>query len=227
MQIRGIANFLSMSSSATGSGTFVPTASTIKKATIRSQISDVLKPLSKDDIERNSAAIFARLHKMTEFQSCGSMCVYLSMPAGEVQTYELIQHAFDAKKRVFIPKVTGKKPEDLKIYELDDYATIDTFPRSKWGIPEPPKSFIEGVTDATYLGLVDCIIMPGVAFDSVCSRIGHGKGYYGESVASTKLSPSSSAIDRTDYVFRLLRREINSCKYCCWKGTSNHNSYIF
>ena len=203
MLIRGIANFLYMSSSATGSSTFVPTASTIKKATIRSHIKDVLKPLSKDDIERNSVTILARIQKMPEFQSSGSICVYLSMPAGEVHTYELIQHAFNAQKRLFIPKVTGKRPEDLKIYELDNYATIDTFPRSKWGIPEPPKSFIEGVTDATYLGLVDCIIMPGVAFDSACSRIGHGKGYYGKSVASTELL-SSSAINRTD-ISRLLR----------------------
>ena len=179
MQVKGIARCLTMSLSAMSSGTFVATASTTKKAEIRSHIKDVLKPLSTDDIERNSIAVFTRISKMPEFQSSSCVCMYLSMPTGEVQTYELIQHAFDVKKRVFIPKVTGKKSEDLKIYELDNYATIDTFPRSKWGIPEPPKAFIEGATDATYLGLVDCIIMPGVAFDSTCSRIGHGKGYYG------------------------------------------------
>ena len=65
---------------------------------------------------------------------------------------------------------------------------IADFPKSKWGIPEPPKEFSDKAVDATHLSLVDCVILPGVAFDSQCARVGHGKGYYGEflSITSSK-----------------------------------------
>lgn len=155
-----------------------------KKAAIRAQIKDSLDVLSNQELEARSSAIFSKVTSMDEFISSSSICLYLSMPAGEVQSYILLQNAFDNKKRVFIPKVMGKSSADLKIFELENYSMIDEFPRSKWGIPEPPKDFVQKSADATYLGLVDCVIMPGVAFDSRCARIGHGKGYYGESTHS-------------------------------------------
>ena len=86
---------------------------------------------------------------MDEYISSSSICLYLSMPAGEVQSYILLQNAFDNKKRVFIPKVMGKSSADLKIFELENYSMIDEFPRSKWGIPEPPKDFVQKSADAT------------------------------------------------------------------------------
>lgn len=56
---------------------------------------------------------------------------------------------------------------------------IDSFPRSKWGIPEPELD--PEKPDGTYSGKIDVVIVPGVAFDEGCNRLGHGKGYYGES----------------------------------------------
>lgn len=154
------------------------TAAGMKKV-IRGQIKNALEILSSAELEERSGAIFRRVSSMEEFKSKSCICLYLSMPAGEVQSYGLLQDVFDNKKRVFIPKVMGKNSEDLKVFELSSFSMIDTFPRSKWGIPEPPKSFVEESSDATYLGLIDCVIMPGVAFDSRCARVGHGKGYYG------------------------------------------------
>jgi 5-formyltetrahydrofolate cyclo-ligase len=57
-------------------------------------------------------------------------------------------------------------------------AEIDGFPRSKWGIPEPPVE--PPREDGTYSGRIDVVVVPGVAFDRKCNRLGHGKGYYGE-----------------------------------------------
>lgn len=155
-------------------------AAATTKVAIRNHIKEVLKNISQDEIAEKSAAIVSRLCGMPEYRDSACVCLYLSMPAGEVQSYDLLQQAFTMKKRVFIPKVTGKKSEDLKIFEIENYSTISSFPKSKWGIPEPPKEFSDNAVDATHLGLVDCVIMPGVAFDSQCARIGHGKGYYGE-----------------------------------------------
>ena len=186
MNIRRYSSVLLFTASAVSSSdqmaaTAAASVSIGKKAAIRAQIKDVLNVLSNEEIEDRSSAIFKRIISMNEFLSSSSICLYLSMPTGEVQSYVLLQNSFENKKRVFIPKVMGKNSEDLKIFELHNYAMIDDFPRSKWGIPEPPKDFVQKSVDATYLGLIDCVIMPGVAFDSRCARIGHGKGYYGES----------------------------------------------
>ena len=198
------------------------TVSVSKKAAIRAQIKDVLNNLSNEEIEDRSSAIFKKVISMSEFISSSSICIYLSMPTGEVQSYVLLQNSFDNKKRVFIPKVMGKNSEDLKIFELQNYATIENFPRSRWGIPEPPMDFVQKSIDATYLGLVDCVLMPGVAFDSRCARIGHGKGYYGESIPSyheLSVGKSDSTMNR---VYRLLFREDDSGSYSSWKGPSAH-----
>lgn len=58
---------------------------------------------------------------------------------------------------------------------------VAAFPKSKWGIPEPPLSepFEPGRDDGTYAGRMDLVVVPGVAFDARCRRLGHGKGYYG------------------------------------------------
>lgn len=63
--------------------------------------------------------------------------------------------------------------------EVASKLEMDSFPKSKWGIPEPPEDFIIERPDGTYAGCIDLVFVPGVAFDVNCSRLGHGKGYYG------------------------------------------------
>ena len=65
----------------------------------------------------------------------------------------------------------------IKVHSIEE---IDSFPRSKWGIPEPP-TVPSKEEDGVYVGRMDLVIVPGVAFDARCNRLGHGKGYYGES----------------------------------------------
>ena len=96
----------------------------------------------------------------------------------EVQTNAIVRQSFLEGKRVFIPKVTGNRPEDLILIELESAAQIDSFPKSRWGIPEPPME-LHSEHDVVTEGIIDMIIVPGVAFDKNCNRIGHGKGYYG------------------------------------------------
>jgi 5-formyltetrahydrofolate cyclo-ligase len=146
-----------------------------KKAVVRTRIKETLKTLSAAHIEECSTTVANTLQSMPEWSSSKVMCLYLSMTQ-EIQTYRCIQKAFDDGKRVFIPKVTGKLSEDMVMFELDSYAAIGEFPKSKWGIPEPS----ERSTDGTYAGIIDTVIVPLCAYDATCGRIGHGKGYYGE-----------------------------------------------
>lgn len=55
--------------------------------------------------------------------------------------------------------------------------------KDKWQIPDPPlttspvgKSRDEAITSLD----LDLVLLPGVAFDPMGGRLGHGKGYYGK-----------------------------------------------
>jgi len=176
-----MASLLAATSSSPSSSSSIDTVA--RKAAIRSQVKEALKTLTDTDIQERSAAVQTALHSMPEWGRSKVLCLYLSMTP-EVQTYGCIQRAFGDGKRVFIPKVTGKRPEDMVMFELENYAAIDTFPRSKWGIPEPPLELVQRSVDGATLGAVDTVIVPLCAFDTLCGRVGHGKGYYGASVAA-------------------------------------------
>ena len=148
-----------------------------QKTAVRNAVKVSLSHLSAESIVKQSADIASTLFTFNKFTGCKAVCIYLSMP-NEVSTYPIVEHCLREKKRVFIPKVTGKRPADMVLYELTSFDEIERFPRSKWGIPEPDMSSLDLTSPERYFDLIDLIIVPGVAFDRQCSRVGHGKGYY-------------------------------------------------
>lgn len=58
---------------------------------------------------------------------------------------------------------------------------VASFPLTKWKIREPPEELVRSREDGVYEGDIDVVVVPGVAFDAGCNRLGHGRGYYGES----------------------------------------------
>lgn len=77
-------------------------------------------------------------------------------------------------KRVFVPKVHGRRMSMLEIYSVSE---IENFPRTKWGIPEPPAADRPTLEDSV-LRDDNLIIVPALGFDSSGRRLGHGGGYY-------------------------------------------------
>jgi 5-formyltetrahydrofolate cyclo-ligase len=53
-----------------------------------------------------------------------------------------------------------------------------TWPKNKWGIPEPPEDADHTIAYEGGSNTIDLMIMPGVAFDSKANRLGQGKGFY-------------------------------------------------
>ena len=145
------------------------------KKALRKSMTSILHSLDDTYINSSSKSCISRVKNMNTFISAASISIYLSMRK-EIQTNELIQHSFEVGKKVFIPKIIGSNPEDMIMIELKSFEEIDTFPKSKWGIPEP--EFDINSIDRFSLPLIDMIIVPGVAFDYKCQRLGHGKGYY-------------------------------------------------
>lgn len=70
-------------------------------------------------------------------------------------------------EETFYPKI-----KDNEIYFIRyDRNDLRGMPTSKWGIPEP-------IGQPVMLKDLDCIVVPGVAFDCDCNRLGYGGGFY-------------------------------------------------
>jgi 5-formyltetrahydrofolate cyclo-ligase len=87
----------------------------------------------------------------------------------EVDTNGIIVDALSKGKRVSVP-VTG--PEGaLNHVEI---RSLDQLKPAQFGLLEPSHSN----TDTICPGELDLVVVPGIAFDKSCNRIGFGAGYY-------------------------------------------------
>jgi len=156
------------------------------KGAMRQRTKTLLGALSTSDIEARSAALTEQLLRLPCIEQAHAVSCFLSMPSGEVRTDLLLRRMLHAtlsarststipnKKRLFVPKITGKAPQDMLMLEVGSLACLDAYPKNKWGIPEP----VHQAPDATTGGVIDVVLVPGVVFDQTCGRMGHGKGYY-------------------------------------------------
>jgi 5-formyltetrahydrofolate cyclo-ligase len=121
------------------------------------------------------------------------------MPSGEIGTEDVVRHAFQDSKRVYMPLTyklsQPREPWPASIMDMVELHSLEDFTAlrpDKWGIPTPSRDSIAGRRNC-FGGLgrsdgaterepvrdeLDLIIMPGLAFDRGLERLGHGKGYY-------------------------------------------------
>jgi len=156
------------------------------KVTVRGDMKKRLKLLTPDKIFEQSQAVLSKLCDLPSYVESSGCCLYLSM-GGEVSTDILLAESFKRNKKVFIPKIIGKRSEDMFMLQVPSMSTINEFAKNNWGIPEPSLELIATSQDGTYSGLIDVVLLPGVAFDKRCNRIGHGKGYYGKIASITRM----------------------------------------
>jgi 5-formyltetrahydrofolate cyclo-ligase len=125
--------------------------------------------LSEKDRVMFSKIIFNKLIESQEYKKADRIAVYY--PVGsEVQTLEIIRDALVNKKKVGLPRVIND--DEIKFYQIMEKSLEEVeFTKGKYGIMENIASTVE-------LDQIDLLIIPGVAFDDECNRIGYGKGYY-------------------------------------------------
>lgn len=190
------------------------------KGAIRSHVADKLKALPELFIHQASNAIFENLKSLPSFTNSNGVSIYLNMQA-EVLTGTVLEYSLQQNKAVFIPKVIGKNSPDMVMYELSNgLQEIEKFPRNRWGIPEPSVESAKSRPDGTYSGKIDCVIMPGVAFDKNRGRVGHGKGYYGKYKLNEFTYVQHSIFPA---IHRLLLREIRKASRISWSTSTNKN----
>ena len=145
------------------------------KKTMRKAMKAELKGLDAATIATASESACERLLALEAFERSACVSVYLSMPA-ECQTHKLLEAAFARGKRVFVPKITGSGREDMRMVHVESLEQLRAFPCNSWGIPEPPMAMVDASAPPPVE--IDLVVVPGVAFDGACRRLGHGKGYY-------------------------------------------------
>ncbi|CAI5701024.1 unnamed protein product [Peronospora effusa] len=153
-------------------------AASVKKE-LRRRIASTLETLPDTEVAEQSQLLIEKVCALPEFARARGVSVYLEMPK-EAATSKLLEAAFAANKKVFVPKITGRSADDLQMLQTQSMEDIQSFPKDKWQIPDPPLLTDNGVPrdDAVRGDELELVLLPGVAFDRRGGRLGHGKGYY-------------------------------------------------
>lgn len=135
-----------------------------------------LKALSPAEREAQSAGACEKLCGLGEFQEAGLVLAYRAM-AHECDPALAVEAARAQGKTVAFP-LCGPG------YSLRLLAPVkpDAFQRGRYGIWEPIVEKCREVSPAA----LDFIILPGLAFDRFCNRLGQGAGYYDRLLPNTK-----------------------------------------
>ncbi len=146
-----------------------PEIAALKRALRREVIDRVLAlaPSDRAEQERCMPALFRRLPGYAE---AATVLLYVGALPEEIDTRPILVLALNSGKRVACPRV-NRRERRLVLHEIHDPST-DLKPGSL-GIPEPDRSLAEISPPE-----IDWALVPGVAFDAACDRLGRGAGYY-------------------------------------------------
>ena len=136
-----------------------------EKKEIRKKIFKARKEHTDAWIRENSLRITEALTQLPEYRNAERIMAYADYNH-EVITRYIIEQAWKDGKEVAVPKVFGK---DMVFYRLTDFSQLES---GYFGIPEPKE---DGETVSWEEAMM---VMPGVAFDINCNRVGYGGGFY-------------------------------------------------
>ena len=136
-----------------------------KKAYLRAEIKASLGAFPEEERAKADAAIFERVTGMDCVKTAEKIMIYKSF-GREADTSKLADYFFSCGKRVFAPRISGA--DSMQAVEI----TGDTvYEKNSYGIDQP-------IGASVYDGDFDVLIIPLLAFDKNCNRLGRGKGYY-------------------------------------------------
>ncbi|KAL5614631.1 hypothetical protein BROUX41_004730 [Berkeleyomyces rouxiae] len=168
----------------------------LAKQQLRTVVRERLSHVSQDSVVAQSNTVFETLRKFPPYISATSISIFLSMPTGEIQTREIVRHALQNGKAVYIPYLHKTPPhltcatkrvmDMVRLRDVEDYEALQP---DKWGIPSLDPATITTrervlgeTTEMVDLATLDMVLVPGLAFESSpeggIKRMGHGRGFY-------------------------------------------------
>lgn len=145
------------------------------KNTIRDEMKKMRRALSPAEIAAKSGLVREKLFSVPEIKRAAAVMTYISA-FREVDTAKIIETLFCENKRVAVP-VSDTETETITPSYISSGRAMR---KGAYGISEPDVIVPADEND------FDVIIVPGIAFDKSCRRIGFGKGYYDKLLCRTR-----------------------------------------
>lgn len=140
------------------------------KKEFRKKVINLRKQQTFDFISKNSSIITEKLIQMDVIKNANNIMLYLDFN-NEVQTDELIKKLILLKKIISSP-VTIIEDSKLIPHQIIDFE--NSIKVGAYGIREP-KDDASPIVD---IKDIDVVIVPSVAYDINCYRLGYGGGFY-------------------------------------------------
>ena len=133
---------------------------------------ELKRAVTPEEKLRRSETVMRGVEQLPEFQRARVVPLYWSM-ADEVQTHAFVERWYK-EKTLLLPCVDG---DDLRLRQYTGPECMVA--GEQFGIGEPTGE------EWKDLDAVECIIVPGVAFDRKNNRMGRGRGFYDRLLKST------------------------------------------
>lgn len=145
----------------------------MNKQEYRKKALEIRDSISVENREKYSGIIAGRLLESDAVKKAENILIYCSYRS-EVSTEHLIERLIQMGKRVFCPKVLDVKDGLMEFFRI---TSMNQIGEGFHGIPEPVTGDVyETGTDRKHSDTL--MIIPGVAFDRECNRIGYKGGFY-------------------------------------------------
>jgi 5,10-methenyltetrahydrofolate synthetase len=140
------------------------------KAEMRKAILAQRAALSQPAWQAANRAISKQVLALGAYRDAQTVLAYMSI-AAEFDSSEIVRTAIADDKVLVLPKI-NKSNNRLDLFRVSNI-DADLIP-GPWGILEPNAQRCEKISPDE----VDFVLVPGLAFDADCRRLGYGAGYY-------------------------------------------------
>ena len=141
----------------------------VAKNLIRESFKLIRNNLDSDFIKEKSTVIFKKFRNIVNINKFNSISVYIDFN-NEVPTKEIIEYALKNNIKVSVPFLIDN--HNMKLKYINDY-NKDINRNTRFGCGEP----FEHCKDCN-INEISMFIIPALAFDEKCNRLGFGRGYY-------------------------------------------------
>jgi 5-formyltetrahydrofolate cyclo-ligase len=141
-----------------------------KKKALRRSIKESILGLDPGVRAAAEAELIARFPALPGYAAASTVLLYVSAFAEEINTCSFFMHALAAGKRVLCPRVQ-REENRMRLFQITSLSA--NLEPGLLGIPEPRDGCAE-----VEAAEVDWALIPGLAFDCRCYRLGRGGGHY-------------------------------------------------
>ncbi len=164
------------------------------KKTLRDKMKQIRSKISVSYCVTASSQVCTRIRSLEQYRDAKEIALYSAIN-GEIDLDSLWKNASLQGKHCYFPVINKDR---LTLSFLP--ATPDTpFKKNRFGIAEPDIS----LDLATPIEKLDLVLIPLVAFDVRCTRLGMGAGYYDRTFKDKKTGPLFGVayqFQRVDYL---------------------------